>query len=216
MPDFNLIRHELNKLTELPPWRRSQGDAWDQLSDFVYRVKTLRGIRRQARARARAEGLDPQAFEAYAVRRWFNHHTHDQVLKIFLDHPDVRPEPNRRHHSVDFYLRGTPFDLKISPLPRAYPSSLEQAQQDPHHLAAWLYENQSRQGRYHTGNRCFIILHNRTEPDLSWRQRCDFAGLEARIGDFLAAPTLLGLTLTDHHSGETVQPWAAVIFYVRD
>ncbi|MBN1221144.1 MAG: hypothetical protein JXM69_19635 [Anaerolineae bacterium] len=140
---FNLIRHELGKLPELPRWGRVQENHWDRLSNFIYRVKTLRGVQRQARAKAQAEGLEVKAFEAYAVRRWYNQHTHDQILQIFLAHPDVQPEENRKHHTIDFYLRGLPFDLKVSRFPQAYPESIEYAQQHPHHLALWQYQNQS-------------------------------------------------------------------------
>ena len=77
MSDSNLIRHELNKVKELLPWGRPQEDRWDRLSNFVYQVKTLPGVQRQAQAIARAERLDVEAFKNYAVRRWYNHHTQE-------------------------------------------------------------------------------------------------------------------------------------------
>jgi hypothetical protein len=215
MPDFNLIRHELNKLETLPPWGRAQGDEWDRLSSFVYQVKTLRGVERQARAVAQAYKLEVEAFAAYTLRRWFNHHTHEQILRIFCAHPDVKPEENRKHHTIDFYLRGLPFDLKISTFPKAYPKSLKYAWQYRHDLALWQYEHQSKQGRYHAGNRLFLILHQRTQPELSWQLRRDFAGLEPLIQEFLTTPTLLGLTVTDPKTQAAHQPWAAVIFHLK-
>ncbi len=215
MPEFNLIRHELNKLTSMPPWGRAQGDAWDRLSNFVYRIKTLKGVERQAQAVAQANRLNPDAFTAYTLRRWYNHHTHDQVLQIFLAHPTVQPEADPKHRTVDFYLRGLPFDLKISHFPKAYPESLKYAWQHRHHLAQWQYENQSKQGRYHTGNRLFIILHHRPQPDSTWQLRRDFAALEQVVAEFLAAPLLLGLTLTHQPTQELFQPWSGLIFYIK-
>ena len=141
--NFYAMRHELNKLTELPPWGRPQGDNWDHLSNFIYRAQTLQEVQYQARAKATAHKLDTATFEAYAIRRWYNHHTHDQILQMFLAHPDVTPEKNKKHHAIDFYLRGLPFDLKISRFPHAYPNSIVYAQQHPHHLALWQYESQS-------------------------------------------------------------------------
>jgi hypothetical protein len=44
MAPFNLIRHELNKLDSLPAWGRCQGDDRDRLTNFIYRVKTLKGL----------------------------------------------------------------------------------------------------------------------------------------------------------------------------
>ena len=215
MSDFNLIRHELSKLKTLPPWGRLQGNRWDGLSSFIYRVKTLRGVQRQAQAVARAEKLDQTAFAAYAIRRWFNHHTHDQILQMFYAHPDVTPQENRKHHSIDFYLRGIPFDLKISRFPRAYPATIDYARHNPHHLALWQYEHQSKEGRYHTGNRLFIVLHHAASPDLTWQLRRDFELLDRLIQNFLTAPTLLGLTLPNHRRSEVYRPWSAVIFFVK-
>ncbi len=215
MTNSTLIRHELNKLHDLPPWGRTQEDRWDQLSRFVYRIKTLQGVRRQAQAQAKAAGLPVEAFEAYAVRRWFNNHTHNQILAMFLAYPDVQPEVNSRHHTIDFYLRGIPFDLKISLFPQAYPESIAFAQQNPHQLAQWQYEHQSKQGRYHIGNRLFIILYHRTQPELSWQLRRDFETLAQLVQNFLATPTLVGLTVEDPETHQVYQPWSAVIFHVR-
>jgi len=208
------IHAELHKLTELPPWGRAQGNHWDRLSRFVYRTETLAEMRQQVRRVVAANGLDQAAFAAYAIRRWYNFHTHNQILQMILAHPDVTPEPNRKHHTIDFYLRGLPFDLKISRFPRAYPRPFEFAQQHPHHLAQWQYENQSKQGRYHTGNRFFIVLHHTTQPKLVWQIRRDFKTVYSRLKQFLDAPTLLGLTLQPQSSGEAVRPWAAMLFCI--
>ncbi len=215
MSDFNLVRHELNKLTDLPPWGRKQGDHWDRLSNFIYRAKTLRGVQRQARAVAQANGLQADTFENYAIRRWYNHHTHDQILQIFYAHPDIRPEEERKHRTIDFYLRDIPFDLKISRFPKAYPKTLKYAWQHRHDLAAWQYAHQSKQGRYHTGNRLFIILHHRGQPELSWQLRRDFEPLQTLITDYLDAPVLLGLTVTHQHTQQVYRLWAGIIFYIK-
>lgn len=212
---FNLIRHELNKLETLPSWGRVQGDQWDRLSNFIYRVQTLRGVQRQAQAVAKAARLPVEPFEAYTIRRWYNHHTHDQILQMFLGHPEVQPEENEKHHTIDFYLRGLPFDLKISRFPNAYPESLKYAWQHRQHLALWQYENQSKQGRYHAGNRLFLILHHRAQPELSWQLRRDFEPLERLIHEFLTAPVLLGLTLAHPKTGEIHRPWTALIFHIK-
>jgi hypothetical protein len=164
---------------------------------------------------AKAKGLGLDAFEAYAIRRWYNHHTHDQILQMFYQQPEITPEIDPKHRTVDFYLRGLPFDLKVSRFPKAYPKSLKYAWQHRHHLVQWQYENQSRQGRYHTGNRLFIILYDRKQPELSWQLRRDFDKLESLVQEFLAEPTLLGLAVPHQGSGEVYLPWAGVIFYVR-
>jgi hypothetical protein len=215
MPDSNLIRQELYKLSHLPPWGRQQGDAWDRLSNFIYRVQTLAGVRRQAQAVARANRLDVEPFVDYTIRRWYNHHTHDQILKIFFAHPDVRPEANPKNRQIDFYLRNIPFDLKVSRFPRAYPETITYARKNPHHLAEWQYLHQSKQGRYHLGNRLFIVLHNSVQPEQSWRLRREFEMLGALVTEFLNRPILLGLAVTDQHTQEQHRPWTAIVFHVK-
>ncbi len=210
-----MIQSELNTLQTMPPWGRPQGDDWDRLSNFIYKIKKLAGIRRRAQAMALRHNLKIQPFENYAIRRWYNHHTHNELLKIFCAHPDVQPEKNPRHRTIDFYLRDIPFDLKISRFPKAYPHSLTYAWQHRHHLALWQYENQSQQGRYHTGHRLFVILYHRAQPELTWQLRREFATLELQIKAFLDAPVLLGLSVTHHRTKERHQVWAGIIFYVR-
>ena len=208
-----LIHRELNKLDALPPWGRPQGDDWDHLSDFIYRVKTLEGLRRQAQARARAEGLNVSSFVAYALRRWYNYHTHQQVLELICAHPSVRPERDPRHPTIDFYLRDLPFDLKLSHFPQAYPHGLEHALAHPADLVNWQYRNQSQQRRYHVGNRFFVMLHDRANPTNTWRLRRDFPRLETLIRRFLDAPYLIGADFVDQ-GGIRRRPWAGVVFCV--
>ena len=215
MASSDLIRQELQNLDKMPPWGRRQADHWDRLSNFVYRSQTLQGLQRQARAIARSERLDEQAFENYAVRRWYNHHTHDQLLAMFLAHPDVRPEADPKHPTIDFYLRGLPFDLKISRFPQAYPEDIKHAWQYRHDLALWMYTNQSKQRRYHTGNRLFIILYDRARPEQSWQLRRDFAPLARLLQHFLDNPILLGLRIRDHQRPQVHLPWSGIIFHVR-
>lgn len=199
----------------MPPWGRAQGNHWDRLSNFVYRTTSLSHLWQQVTQVAQSQQLDTKVFGAYVVRRWYNHHSHNQILQIFLAHPDVEAERDAKHHTIDFYLRGIPFDLKVSRFPRAYPESLKYAWQNRHHLAAWQYHHQSRQGRYHIGNRLFVMLHNRAQPDLGWQLRRDFDALEPLINDFLATPLLLGLTVTHQRTQEIYQPWSAVIFHIK-
>ena len=215
MLDSKIIRRELAKLKKMPPWGRKQGNRWDQLSNFIYRTETLNEVWQQVNEVAKRDRLDVTEFGAYAVRRWYNFHTHNQILQIILNHPDVQPEQDRTHRTIDFYLRGIPFDLKISRFPKAYPQSIAYARQNPHHLAHWQYENQSRQGRYHTGNRLFMVLYPRQHPELTWQLRRDFETLEPLVQGFLAEPTLLGLTVTDYYTGQIYRPWAALIFVTK-
>lgn len=207
------IRQELNKLDRMPPWGRPQGNNWDQLSNFIYRVNVLDGLRRQAIAKARAERLDEAAFLAYVIRRWYNFHTHQEIFKLICDHPSVYPEANSRHHTIDFYLRDLPFDLKLSRFPRAYPRSLDEALANPADLIAWQYRHQSQEWRYHAENRLFVIFHHRAAPDQTWQLRREFDRLTALLHSYLDAPLLYGVSFEDK-AGLRRQPWAGIIFCI--
>ncbi len=207
-----IIHHELHKMKKMPPWGKRQGNRWDRLSNFIYHTPTLQEVWHQVNEVGLAERLDIEAFGAYTIRRWYNHHTHDQILRLFYAHPDVQQEEDQKHHSIDFYLREIPFDLKISRFPHAYPHSLDHAQHHPRHLVHWLYANQSKEGRYHTGNRLFLILHH-NQPGQVWELRRNFAALNQHIRQFLDRPTLLGLTLQNEKTGQVDKAWTGIIFY---
>jgi hypothetical protein len=215
-----LIRQELNKLADEPSRGRVQGDGWDRLSNFIFREHTLAGVRgagRRATA-ASSPAVAPRSvcgLHHFGAGTTTHTPTSAQLLQMFLAHPrGGRPEADRRHRTIDFYLREIPFDLKVSRFPAAYPQDLKYAWQHRHHLAAWQYAHQSKQGRYHTGNRLFVVLHHRANPEQSWQLRRDFAAMSALITNFLTAPVLLGLTVTHHQTGEVYRPWAGVIFHV--
>lgn len=98
------IRAELMRLTHLPPWDRVQHDEWDVYSDFIYTTYSLDQLRREIRRAAEALVLPLQPFASYAVRRWYNFHTHQVVLEMFCAHPP-RPPGGRSPTSVGGFLR---------------------------------------------------------------------------------------------------------------
>lgn len=210
---MNRIQQELNKLERLPPWGRKQANDWDRKSNFVYRVKVLDALYRQAVAKARADRLDENAFTAYVVRRWYNHHTHQAIFDLICRHPQVTAETNSRHHTIDFYLRGMPFDLKLSRFPRAFPGTIDEAMANPAALINWQYQNQSKEWRYHTANRFFIVFHHRTDPAQTWQLRRDFPRLESTLYAYLDAPLLIGANFEDK-DGVRQYPWAGIVFCV--
>jgi len=209
------IRAELQRLTRLPPWGRVQQDRWDEASRFIYQIRSLDELRQETRRVAMARGFPLQEFAAYVVRRWYNFHTHQVVLEMFCAHPRVRPEINPRHPSVDFYLDGIPFDLKLTEFPRAYPRSLDEARSCPQDLVNWLYREQSREGRYHVANRMFVVFHHAAAPERTWQVRWMFDRIESAVAVFLEHPVLLRADVFGpdgtHHS-----PQAGLIFCVYE
>jgi hypothetical protein len=209
------LRGELHKVKAMPPWGRVQGDAWDQASRFIYRIQTLNGLRRETKRVAAEGGLPLRDFGRYVIRRWYNFHTHQVALDIFLAHPRTRPEPDPFHHTVDFYLDGKGFDLKLTELPRGFGRDLAYARAHPEELARWLYVHQSAQGRFHAANRIFVVLHDANNPGRTWELRRDFVRLERAIGAFLDDPRLMQVEFEDQE-GRQHRPTAGVVFCVQE
>ncbi len=207
------IRAELQRLNRLPPWGRVQGDDWDRASEFIYRIHSLDELRRETRRVAVQRGFPVQRFAAYVIRRWYNFHTHQVVLEIFCAHPRVRREANPRHHHIDFYLDGVPFDLKLTAFPRAYSRPLDDARAEPAGLVNWLYREQSREGRYHTANRLFVVFHHVAEPERTWEVRRMFDLIERAVGAFLEKPTLIRADVLGP-DGVRRRPQAGAIFCI--
>jgi hypothetical protein len=209
------VRQELLKVNQMPSWGRVQGDEWDRASRFVYRIQDLNALRRETRRVAVETGLPLRDFGRYVIRRWYSFHTHQAALDAVLAHPRTRPEPDPFHHCVDFYLDGEGFDLKLTDLPRRFGHDLAYARTHPEELAHWLYAHQSVQGRFHTANRLFIVLHDALDPDRTWELRRDFARLEQAVHAFLDEPRLVRIEFTDRQ-GKHHRPAAGVIFCVRE
>ena len=210
-----IIRGELRKVKQMPPWGRVQGDAWDRASRFIYSTRTLDALRRETKRVAAEAGLPLRDFGCYVIRRWYNFHTHQAVLDVILAHPRTRPEPDPFHHTVDFYLDGEGFDLKLTGLPRGFGRDLTYARAHPEELARWLYVHQSKQGRFHAANRLFVVLHDAANPGRTWELRRDFTRLERVIHAFLDEPRLMRVEFEDRHK-KRHRPLAGVIFCVRE
>jgi hypothetical protein len=209
------VREELLKVKRMPPWQRAQDDAWDRVSRYIYATDTLYHLRRKTRRVAKERGLPLHDFGSYVLHRWYNYHTHQVALGIVLDHSRTRPEKDPFHHTVDFYLDGVGFDLKLTRFPNSYPHDLAHACAHPEQLARWLYAQQSGEGRYHAANRLFVVLYDAVDPSRTWALRRDFARLSRAIGAFLDTPRPLRVAVEDP-SGKIHRPLAGVIFCVNE
>jgi len=223
------VRRELLKVKQMPAWGRMQDDEWDRASRFIYSIRTLDALRRETKRVAAEAGLPLRDFGRYVIRRWYNFHTHQAALDVVLAHPRTRSEPDPFHHTVDFYLDGEGFDLKLTGLPRGFGhdppplsppreqggSNVAYARAHPENLARWLYINQSAQGRFHAANRLFIVLHDAADPDRTWELRRDFTQLEQVIHAFLDQPRLMRVEFEDREK-KRHRPLAGVIFYVQE
>lgn len=174
------IEIELKKrVSTYPPtrWGRKQTNDWDQQTNFIYHQPHWDELRR------RLISLEKPLAD-YAVNRWFNFWSACAVEQIFCSIPGVEPHLNKTNRLVDFSINGINFDHKTSVFPKKYDQSPRFAWQHKAALIAWLYQNQSREQRYHTANRLFIILYARDGSH--WKLRAELGALKQVIQRYVA------------------------------
>jgi hypothetical protein len=207
--EIERIARQLTQIAHEVPWGRVQNDAWDGLCQFIFHLRTAQNVRLRAGQVAERHTLDHTAFVQYALRRWFCFWGARVAELLFLRHPNVEPGPPK-DHEVDFTIDGVPFDLKTSDAPRAFLKGPRDLLADPEQAATWFYSHQSRERRFHTANRLFLVLYDPEFPEEAWRLRADVAALRHSIDGFLAHPRYVDLTVHDP-SGQSHAVRTAVI-----
>jgi hypothetical protein len=148
------IEIELQKVRKLPPWGKKQDDKWDKMSDFIYHISSFEALRKKV-----IEDKTSVAFNRYTLRRWYNFWSATAVEMMFGSHPSVTKNSNPFDKLVDFEIQGIKFDHKTTVFPKGYIKGFEYAKSNPIDLVNWLYQNQSKEKRYHTANRLFVVLN---------------------------------------------------------
>ena len=179
MPTIEQIEAQLQqRIVNYPrtTWGRKQTDAWDQQTNFVYRILHWDELRKKV------SQLD-RPLADYALNRWFNFWSAMAVERIFCALPGVTANTNQYDRLVDFSIQGINFDHKTSVFPKRYGYSLDFAQGNKIHLIRWLYAHQSRQQRYHDANRLFILLYARDGEH--WKLRAEISDLRQAIETYV-------------------------------
>ena len=190
--EIERIARQLARVVQTVPWGRVQNDAWDSHCQFIFRLRTVDAVRARAREVADEQQLDGGAFVPYALRRWYCFWGARVAELLFLRHPGVVAGPPK-DHEVDFTVDGVPFDLKTSEVPRQFVARLDEWLDDAAVAAAWFYTHQSRERRFHTANRLFLVLCDRDYPDEAWRLRADVSALRASVDAFMEKPRFIDL-----------------------
>lgn len=183
------IKQELHRL------QTYQSSVWlgnvdSMLQRTVRRVKNLDELEEQIQ-----QTLLPMVGN-YVKWSWYNQWTERLIGNIFTDHEEVIPTL-RRVKAVDFFIRGVPFDLKLTFLPKGFINEIEReheltdiddivdfALNNPSELAKWLYQNQGPV-RFDNSNRMFLVLVNVENLDESWRLKSAFDLVGRGISEFL-------------------------------
>lgn len=136
-------------------WTR-QSDEQDRKTRFIYHMATLDDLLYEYRI----AGADLN----YALHRWYNFVTSKATEQAFCEAGAV-PERNERHHDIDIWLDGIPYDVKLT----VYPHSLSDHPYDisrrsgKDEMMRWLYAEQSQQGRKELTNRLYVMV-DETDP----------------------------------------------------
>jgi hypothetical protein len=133
-------------------WTVKQNDYLDKETSFIYRSANLAEL--NSSFAERDMHIDSRK---YAIHRWRNFKRHEAWLLLLLEEVETTSLPEFRYHKqVDFYIttesEKIPFDLKVTRFPKSAPRQLSDRE-----LAEWFYINQSSEGRFHLGNRFFVV-----------------------------------------------------------
>jgi len=205
MNQLEYIEQELKKRWEHPyRWGQKQNDAWDRLTNFIYRVHSFDELLQEVEASySRLEQqLSYTDFFNYALNRWYNFHSARAIEEIFCAQPGVVPHKNKKNKLIDFTLKGITFDHKSTVFPDGFKGSLAEARKNPESLVIWLYRHQSQEGRKHWKNRLFIVFHS-SQGD-HWKLKAEIGWIKKLIENYTAnfqADNLVKFKMTD---GRTV------------
>ncbi len=173
------LENELKKLLTMPLWGKKQNNEWDTLSNFIYQLPNFENL--QSQLLLLNLGVE---FNNYTIHRWFNTLSAIGIEKLFCENEKVIANKNKFNKQVDFSIKNIPFDHKTTVFPKGFNNTIEYAKQNPKQLITWLYKQQSKQGRYHTANRLFIILYKTNGSH--WQLRKELTLIKPIISNYIS------------------------------
>ena len=183
--DLDYLESQLQK--RLPyhyHWGRKQNNNWDNYTSFIYETPSWDQFIESLKVTYQSLQVDKQELFNYAANRWFNFWSAMGVETIFKEDINVHPVEYAKDSVKDFLLHNIPFDHKTSIFPKGFKKSLEYAKANKTELITWLYQNQSKQQRYHLKNRLFVIVYN--EDGQHWKLKAELGLLKKEIEKYLA------------------------------
>ncbi|MEM2174761.1 MAG: hypothetical protein QXI58_03970 [Candidatus Micrarchaeia archaeon] len=179
----NKILREVNKVKTYY-WTQVQTNiAYNNAGSFLFRIFDFEKLIKKIRETIREKRFSEE-FEQYTINRWYNYLTQLIVQDFFARHPRVRIEENRRSLYVDIYIDGNPFDIKMTPLPKAFAKKFEEVFKNPTDLIKWLYESEGAH-RFHTSPKIFIVVVDLDDFQASWKLKRQFDVIEKVVNKYL-------------------------------
>ena len=154
-------------------WKRKQNNNWDNQTNFIYKVKHFGELENRIKTNFEKES-NSEELRIYALNRWYNFWSAKGMETIFCSYLNVKPHSDPFHQHIDFWIDEIPFDHKTSVFPKGYNQTIEFAKRNPIDLLKWLYENQSKQNRFHLQNRLFLILYEKEGNHQKLKSEIDF------------------------------------------
>lgn len=196
MRDINLnqLEIQLKRRVCFPyVWGRKQSDDWDKKTSFIYDIRSFSELQQ------RIEPLS-ESLAQYALNRWLNFWSAKGVEQIFASHSKVIPNVNPYDKWIDFTIDGIAFDHKTSVFPKGYEKDWEYARKHKRDLIAWLYQEQSTQGRQHYKNRIFVVLYDENHAE-HWKLKAEITHIKNKIETYLNTFSVQHLEVFDFGNG---------------
>lgn len=172
-------------------WGRFQNDNADNTTNFIYRSRTYYDVMKNF-AKLVPKDLQTSELLNYTLLRWYNFLTSTTVEGIFCKYNIVRAEENIKHKFTDIHILDEPFDVKLSVMPKRFFEKYSvkdfEKREVRDELIRWLYENQSKQKRFHNKNRLFVICWGKDNDNNNYQSKLlkhKFDKIEQKVHNFL-------------------------------
>ncbi len=182
MINYTILEQHLKKrINNLPySWKKPQDNNTDSKTKIIYNIRSYAAL-------IEAFKNESTDLKNYAYNRWLNFWSAKAIEDFFKNNPNVTPEKNQYHKTIDFYINGVGFDHKTSVLPQDFKDRLEDLKREECQieLIKWLYSNQSQEQRKHFGNRVFVVLINNDNLNQSWKLKGELTQIKKYIDNYL-------------------------------
>jgi hypothetical protein len=189
----NLEKDLERALNEMSADWKLQDNNNDKETNFIYNINSFDELMKKIE--------ETDVDKDYALHRWYNFKTSLKCEYIFCDYGAIH-DRNIYNHDVDIYIKGEPFDVKLT----VYPNKLSGRPYDLNTLEGreqmiqWFYNNQSQGGRKQMINRLFVVC----DGDDNMKLKSDFALMRQKISAFMQDVKKNGLhqqVITDEKDG---------------
>lgn len=151
-----------------------QEDNKDRKTNFIYNAQTIEEILKKLEN-------ESEDLKTYGIHRWYNFKTSKMTEEIFTM-LGAQKENNIKHKTKDIYINSTPYDVKLT----VYPKKYYNADFNKESLIQWLYQNQSKQGRYHLENRLFVVCGKPTDTAIDKLiKKSDFKNIYNEVQNYM-------------------------------